>query len=253
MKTNLLVGALFALSATASNAVTLSFTGADLFNNPNVTLPSAATSLSGTSLVFGPGTASWEKLVVLPLSSLGQWIDADGAVVTASLNLTRLACTGSCIGGAIDHDPPIALGNGSRIVGTQISNNDNGSAYLDEYTDLGTSGSRVRHDILFTNSGFPEIGNLYDVEVQFTLNAADTVVDVTLLGGSGQATASAVGRPADLDFLFMSDDNSGEQYQLNTLSITSDALSAIPIPPAVWLFGSGLLGLIGLSKRKNNT
>lgn len=26
--------------------------------------------------------------------------------------------------------------------------------------------------------------------------------------------------------------------------------SAVPIPPAVWLFGSGLLGLIGISKRK---
>jgi hypothetical protein len=29
-----------------------------------------------------------------------------------------------------------------------------------------------------------------------------------------------------------------------------DAVSAVPIPAAVWLFGSGLLGLIGIARRK---
>jgi hypothetical protein len=30
----------------------------------------------------------------------------------------------------------------------------------------------------------------------------------------------------------------------------SDWVGAVPIPPAVWLFGSGLLGLIGIARRK---
>jgi len=28
------------------------------------------------------------------------------------------------------------------------------------------------------------------------------------------------------------------------------AASPVPIPPAVWLFGSGLLGLVGIARRK---
>jgi len=28
--------------------------------------------------------------------------------------------------------------------------------------------------------------------------------------------------------------------------------SAVPVPPALWLFGSGLLGLIGISRRKRS-
>jgi len=28
------------------------------------------------------------------------------------------------------------------------------------------------------------------------------------------------------------------------------SLSAVPVPPAIWLFGSGLIGLIGLARRK---
>ena len=38
----------------------------------------------------------------------------------------------------------------------------------------------------------------------------------------------------------------GDDFALDDISLT-----AVPVPPAVWLFGSGLLGLIGVSKRKN--
>lgn len=31
----------------------------------------------------------------------------------------------------------------------------------------------------------------------------------------------------------------------------SESVSAVPIPPAVWLFGSGLLGLVGVARRKS--
>ncbi len=36
----------------------------------------------------------------------------------------------------------------------------------------------------------------------------------------------------------------------NLLWIEIDTISTVPLPAAVWLFGSGLLGLIGFSKRK---
>jgi len=31
------------------------------------------------------------------------------------------------------------------------------------------------------------------------------------------------------------------------------AINAVPVPAAVWLFGSGLLGLIGIARRKTVT
>ena len=44
--------------------------------------------------------------------------------------------------------------------------------------------------------------------------------------------------------------------ELTTSSVTVSAVpavSAVPVPAAVWLFGSGLIGLIGVAKRKKNT
>ena len=38
-------------------------------------------------------------------------------------------------------------------------------------------------------------------------------------------------------------------YSWDNISITAD-IGAVPIPAAVWLFGSGLIGLIGIARRK---
>ncbi len=42
---------------------------------------------------------------------------------------------------------------------------------------------------------------------------------------------------------------SGNQYGFDYASING-TVSAIPVPAAVWLFGSGLLGLIGVATKK---
>ena len=36
----------------------------------------------------------------------------------------------------------------------------------------------------------------------------------------------------------------------DTIGVDNFAISSVPVPAAVWLFGSGLIGLIGLSRRK---
>ena len=40
----------------------------------------------------------------------------------------------------------------------------------------------------------------------------------------------------------------GEVWNTQILSV-----SAVPVPAAVWLFGSGLIGLIGFAKRKKGS
>lgn len=42
----------------------------------------------------------------------------------------------------------------------------------------------------------------------------------------------------------------GVPYGLELRGVVNEAVSAVPIPAAVWLFGSGLLGLVGVARRK---
>jgi len=44
--------------------------------------------------------------------------------------------------------------------------------------------------------------------------------------------------------------SNAEGYDLNITSEAGAPTSPIPLPPAVWLFGSGLIGLIGVARRK---
>ena len=42
-----------------------------------------------------------------------------------------------------------------------------------------------------------------------------------------------------------------DYFDLNFITYSDDAfVSAVPVPAAVWLFGSGLIGLIGVARRK---
>ncbi len=38
----------------------------------------------------------------------------------------------------------------------------------------------------------------------------------------------------------------------HTFSATLERVSSVPVPPAIWLFGSGLIGLIEIARRKNH-
>ena len=46
---------------------------------------------------------------------------------------------------------------------------------------------------------------------------------------------------------------SGFNANFDITSLTLSAVPAIPVPAAVWLFGSGLLGLLGVARRKSQT
>jgi hypothetical protein len=72
---------------------------------------------------------------------------------------------------------------------------------------------------------------------------ADTVVntnvlgpDETGIGGSPMLAGPFTGNNANFDF--------------TTITITSITPAAIPVPAAVWLFGSGLIGLVGVARRR---
>lgn len=84
----------------------------------------------------------------------------------------------------------------------------------------------------------PDMNNA-KVEVTFF----DPVSGLTQMLTSQYGTFSGKKRSFPTDFFDAEDNNVGPTAEL----------TAVPVPPAVWLFGSGLLGLVGISRQKKAT
>ena len=85
-------------------AATITYSGSDLYNNPNVSFPTTQPTLDSSSLVFGPSaTSSINKLLVQPLFSEEQLSETEPTTASVHINLTTLACVTSfgCAGGSI--------------------------------------------------------------------------------------------------------------------------------------------------------
>ncbi len=72
--------------------------------------------------------------------------------------------------------------------------------------------------------------------------------------GSGVKTvnfSAAVGGNIGNALLFAARADAGNSYDNDYFKIRSlKVTTVVPVPPAVWLFGSGLLGLVGIARRK---
>lgn len=77
--------------------------------------------------------------------------------------------------------------------------------------------------------------------------ASLTLASGALSDFSYQAISGTNGAPADFDSFFTS--FLSDVYLSGTWNTTVQ-MSPVPVPAAVWLFGSGLLGLVGLARRK---
>ena len=78
---------------------------------------------------------------------------------------------------------------------------------------------------------YPDIPNWGDPDVSFTVHEFFGVIDTD--GFTTMSYAASSGDWGADDFTF-----------------ATSPVSAVPIPAAVWLFCSGLIGLAGLAKRK---
>lgn len=101
--------------------------------------------------------------------------------------------------------------------------------------------SAALHDVLDIN-GALELGPDSVLELHFGAGTkiGDTlsILQATSISGSFQQILFPAGYNGFVDILD------------NGLSVTVTEISAVPVPPAVWLFGSGLLGLAGIARRK---
>ena len=158
-------------------------------------------------------------------------------------------------------------GAGSSISGHGATGTAFDSATLDSLNGIVIGTAQPTYpdiDQTWTTMGFLITGNHY------TSSSVDVLSDTTLdfsgwvmnIGGfedyafgqtQGIATYSYDGTNFTLDYLWdATSDNGGTA--LGGLAVTDYHLhlvgTVVPVPAAVWLFGSGLLGLIGVAKKK---
>ena len=79
---------------------------------------------------------------------------------------------------------------------------------------------------------------------------ANPTADWTTYNYSTVADASATGGiTLQFNSTCGADANCFADFSIDNVSISAD-VNAVPVPAAVWLFGSGLLGLVGVARRK---
>lgn len=183
-------------------------------------------------------------------------VNASGSVDTLSTNTTGPAANASGFASVVD--PAVSMNIADAITQTSTSNGTatNGSATTDVYTDL---------NITVTNNSGKALTFFFDFNVtaiaEVTGDNAIADASVDILDDYGYVDILAIAS-AGTQFGPSSDDDSmngtfefmlsaGETNNISGLIDSyGDAVSTVPIPAAAWLFGSGLLGLIGIARRK---
>lgn len=89
-------------------------------------------------------------------------------------------------------------------------------------------------------------------------SGAATVLANLTLGGTQQQGATALAFADGNMYTLLTDDSDTNLYSVNLntgeltlefdLGVQMNSLTAVPVPAAVWLFGTGLIGLIGIKK-----
>jgi PEP-CTERM motif len=256
-KTWLAALATAALMGTAQ-AAPVTLTGADLLTTPDASFPSVQPKLSDTSLIFEWGTSHGPPLMNLVrygVNSDGTLQPIGDATISATWNLTRLACIGFCAGGddgttQSDWDAHFFLSDGTRMFGFALSDGNNGSLTVLRDADAGSTGvSRVIDGVIEQGFGFPAIGSAVDVNVSFTLHDGSLTGRFQSLGIDRSWTwVDTLSRTTDLALLLAQDNDSGERYQVNYLQFPDTA--AVPEPTTVALVGAALLGIAAARRRK---
>jgi hypothetical protein len=136
------------------------------------------------------------------------------------------------------------------IVGSNFTELAGGTINLGFDSSLLTIDSVAVNSVLFDflpDGGGPAAGNTwpnigFDTFVNNPATGNFTIATITLTaGGSGTASLSILG----------SSQYFSATAQLSPTLVGSTVnISAVPLPAAAWLFGSGLPGLIGISRRK---
>lgn len=136
-------------------------------------------------------------------------------VRTVTLNFTRLACSGECIGGPDDFDFRFYLSDFESAAGFLLTDRSSEPSALGEISfRTGTFSSEITvaegpDQLRQAAPGFPAIGEPFDVTVDVAASNISTL----------ERTQSVNFAP--VEFIVIGDNDSGEKIQLNSISVIS--------------------------------
>lgn len=153
------------------------------------------------------------------------------ALITGDMGLTGSYSTSGGTGPS--DDTILELGS---VTGTS------GTGDIASTVTFGTVGTI--DDVSFSFAAFSSVADVLTIggwQLDLTsLTIVDQTASVLTLSGTGILSGNAFeSTVVDWDF---SGNVTGSSYSMT--------VTAVPVPAAVWLFGSGLLGLIGVARRK---
>ncbi len=244
------------------------------FTKPNLRTLSTALTLGVLSFGFAPAAmaiSTYDAAASFSLT-LTDVTDVTGATVTSGWSVDAFGSgdvfltesgVASATGSISVVDPLVFLSIGTGITQSSTASGTatNGFAWTDALTDLAINVDNTSGQDLTFNFGFDIIalasasGDLASANA--TVDFLDTLGAVNIL-----AIASAgVGVPLPAGATGDASQSGVIQFTLgaggvNSMSISGfvdsngTAESVVPVPAAVWLFGSGLLGLVGVARRK---
>jgi len=145
--------------------------------------------------------------------------------------------------GVPDDEPSTSLGDGGELVIRFIDNSliASGDNTLDLWIfEVGAVVERFNVSISTDNSSWIDLGNV---------SGQPTGIDIDSVEGVTLDTLYSYVRLRDDESINQTGSPFGEA-DIIAIGAISSGVAAVPVPAAVWLFGSGLLGLVSVARRK---
>jgi hypothetical protein len=131
-------------------------------------------------------------------------------------------------------DGPYVFGyTGNITAGYNITSSEMGHLF---YTELGNLGTYNTSGVSQPGYGLMKTGDFANL------------VNSWYWSGTGYADVSTYAWTFNMDLGYQYDRHKG--FDLYGLAVRSGQVSTVPVPGAFWLLGSGLIGLVGLSRKR---
>lgn len=209
------------------------------YNQDNVTSPSKPIPSN-----LGMGTDS--------VAYFGWGIDVTDSIITGEIIQSHFGFngTGSVAGGA----EALALNGEAFSLGS--------FRYTNEQTNLSGGYVEVDFQMDLTIDGVSLLPIEYRIGIENTPNLESPDYDTATLTGTPADSSFWIGdtnyllsfngfsRDGGINFETTAD--LAEGFQTSAEIYATLTVASVPVPAAVWLFGSGLIGLVGFAKRRRN-